>query len=92
MNKHTPGPWTFRNQQYARDFMIEKGERPVAIVFNGHAAEETNLANACLIVAAPELLAWAKDFADRIPSNMLGADSADSLRMLRKAIAKAEGR
>jgi hypothetical protein len=105
MSKHTRGPWDLRLLEtagrdrypngyksiYDLDIRNEVGQRSAGtlIVF-GQEGE----ANARLIAAAPELLMWAKDVIERLgcASVAFGTDTEDSLRMLEKAIAKAEGK
>ena len=95
MSKHTPGPWRISIKPAGRGsipFIEAKGEdQAIAQIFGGDRTAEERAANANLIAAAPDLLMWAKDLADRW-SDEIDVDTADTVRMLRKAIARAEGR
>ena len=75
-SQHTPGPW----------IVEEKAE----MVFSGNVriAADIGAQNVSLILAAPDLLAAAKEAKEEL--NKLGGDY-DVLRKLRAAIEKAEG-
>jgi hypothetical protein len=90
---HTPGPWRVHS------------EVPNRIILNGSACYEVecstsesalcNHADMRLIAAAPELLAALRDVADDCERRLRkGKDQGDldTLRVCRRAIAKAEGR
>lgn len=87
--KLSPTPWTIKGNA-----VFDANGEVIADIY-GEQAEQT--ANGYLITAAPELLDWAKDLVAQLekPSlyvNALGPDATDSLRLLKKAIAKAEGK
>ncbi len=101
MSDHTPGPWIPRPSAHQREYShwIETATREtgqihgtIAAVLNaGHPETE---ANACLIAAAPDLLAAAKRallaFELMFPSRPVS--DHEPMRMLDAAIAKAEGK
>jgi hypothetical protein len=62
MSKHTPGPWVTKAQGDANHyFMMQPNGRWLAFIqFNGELLTAEQETNACLIAAAPELLAAAK--------------------------------
>ena len=54
--KHTPGPWI----RSLRGFQVLTNERDISICqLDGRQPQETQIANAALISAAPELLQFA---------------------------------
>ena len=56
--KHTPGPWTCAKPTRLKQNYISSESGPVAITSSSsEVSRDTNLANARLIAAAPELLA-----------------------------------
>jgi hypothetical protein len=107
--KHTPGPWTAREQKNRSGIVIgwiveaENGDR---IGWPSYANAESNegdrapfattAANARLIAAAPDMLAALKHVDERVigPSPdepLLHPDISEAWRVVRAAIAKAEG-
>lgn len=93
MSKHTPGPWTVRN-----DFKLPKtyvcstdGLKVARMMWDTKDGES----NARLIAAAPDLL-WALRYAAMFISYSEALSESkgakDVLRVLDSAIAKAEGR
>ena len=95
---HTPGPWRTRIS-HPRTVMAG-GDRPgpgVVVVATAHDFDRNQaIANACLIAAAPELLAVLKelmgdDDGRSVPIGLVGVHS-QVLGRMRAAIAKAEGR
>lgn len=57
MSKHTPGPWYFGSNERQPQIASESDPRgrTIALVYDG-TDDETKVANANLIAAAPELL------------------------------------
>ena len=99
--KHTPGPWkTCLNEPFLaipRHAIKTDNdvERPIATLWvgGGTKGKPTQLANARLIAAAPELLKILKDWERNIPRMKDSTPGEDSLRARAlRAIAKAEGR
>lgn len=98
--RHTAGPWRVKDETEAprRAFAIVSHlDREVAryLAFDDHlrfayttARPEEVEANAHLIAAAPDLLAACKDFAEAQDE---GLDLTEPARLIRAAIAKAEG-
>ena len=92
--KHTPGPWS--SVKYTGIIADSKNMR-IARADSGGPAE-VDEANACLIAAAPELLAALKEFvADIEAIDETGAcldwpDLAVSYRKAKAALNKAEGK
>ena len=96
--KHTPGPWTIR-QSYSSERIIVKAPQPTNRVLAGFGSEDeplddTDVANARLIAAAPELLQAAMQAESLIP-HLCDLDSSEAtaavVEQLRAAIAKATG-
>lgn len=88
--QHTPAPWTVSGKQVKS---IDHGKRyTVATANNPKFTDEANASNACLIAAAPDLLA-ALQMVNRIWSHDQTANLApDSpVAIVRAAIAKATG-
>jgi len=93
--KHTPGPWK-ASSEYLR------GRNRHSIIGNGLMICDTwdmekqgeELANAHLIAAAPDLLEACKEFINEWHSNNanFAREEPKSLKMMRQAISKAEGR
>ncbi len=88
---YTPGPWAAKPSML-RAVCITSASGPVATTSSAsHVSRDTNIANARLIAAAPELLAALNKLVraiDRLP----GSNSLDGLAdEARAAIAKATG-
>lgn len=95
MSKHTPGPWKaakddFGGYIYADDETWMDNKRIICRI-DTHAGESDE-ANACLIVLAPNLLELLKDAVDWL-SPQYGYDPrlAEFLKRSREIIAKTEG-
>ena len=98
MNKHTPGPWSYRRKGSSQEWEIDSGYCPIldhqswkglAVIYgcdddkkNGSIVGD---ANARLIAAAPELLEALEELLAETWINGAFADKA------RAAIAKAKG-
>ena len=88
MSKHTPGPWHINDHAHDEEVVyIEADRYGVASIFTDtDKVDSTELANARLIAAAPELLEALKNIENddgHIPSTIWN--------MCKAAIAKAEG-
>ena len=82
--KHTPAPWTVSGKQVKS---IDHGKRyTVATANNPKFTDEANASNACLIAAAPDLLACLLDVLDAD-----GDLDAMDFNRYRAAITKATG-
>ena len=100
MSKHTPGPWmkTTENKgaipEHFRPLVVTNhgGDRVVARLPDGWGEEDRG--NAVLIAAAPELLAACKDAlkTSKWIAAKYGIHPPGQQRILKAAIAKAEGR
>lgn len=87
MSKHTPGPWSVREDIGA---VFDRDGLPIAT--GGSESYEEYQANARLIAAAPELLEACKQAYDVI-DDMDGPWNLDRIyNTLKVAIAKAEGK
>ena len=84
MTKHTPGHWRLGTRNGERAIYGPKGEE--IAVFTGMLFNDEELANARLIEAAPELLSAC------IEAEVLLKEYPVIERMVKAAIAKAEGR
>lgn len=105
--KHTPGPWLAQGQENVasgkREWVIKTPEvdcvsrviatTPYSKKYNDHEA------NARLIAAAPELLeacqlasAAIKSYQMRLPKSAIWEQDNKDLEIIKKAIAKAEGK
>lgn len=96
MTQHTPGPWVVVHQ-----FNVAAGRRMIAStatisgnIQTGDALVAENEANACLIAAAPDLLAVARQVVENSAAtcDRMWVSDAELADMARLAIAKAEGR
>lgn len=91
MTGHTPGPWDYQATAGNHDFSVYGGEtgRDIALV------RDFDEANARLIAAAPDLLAFAQYVAARPPKASRGMTAREELEhiteMARAAIEAAEG-
>ena len=92
MSEHTKGPWTLAPFGRGVDVISDDdcGPRIIAECKARNGSElESCEANARLIAAAPSLLAACKAAKARM---LNGGNNADTLRMVRAAIAKAQPR
>jgi len=53
MSNHTPGPWAVFD--FSRDMILDSNGDLIAVIIDGK-SDETKLANARLVAAAPDLL------------------------------------
>lgn len=81
MSRHTPGPW--KAHQCGRYWKVKREDISGYTVAEVGPIEGVAESNACLIAAAPELLAACMELA--------GGDSTRGPEMARAAIAKATG-
>lgn len=94
---HSQGPWSFHSEcDYGRD--IYAGDQWIATAMGPHndpkkfASSEECLANACLIVAAPDMLAVLESIsADLEVGEVSATILARSVIAINAAIAKAKG-
>ena len=92
---HTPGPWAVRPtpESSHQDFIVEAGKWSIASI--DHCASiAIEKANACLIAAAPELLACLRRaliFIEAARGGYSDPENDESLRALYSTIAKATG-
>jgi hypothetical protein len=86
MNKHTPGPWAVSD--ISRDMIYDLNGELLALIIDGE-SDETKLANACLIAAAPDLLEALKESLKEFLFDCY--DDHPSAKRWRTAIAKATG-
>lgn len=97
--QHTPGPWRYKTDEFG-DFIIHPTDHmlAIAVVVNGAfriaLGKSSQIeANARLIAAAPDLLAFAKATADAYDDSWReGCQERLIGDAARAAIAKAEGR
>lgn len=82
---HTPGPWTL--DQSDLGIVIDAEGDPIQTAGSGNVVSEEGYANACLIAAAPDLLA-ACELALEKDGDLRGATRRGRIR---DAIAKAKG-
>ena len=77
---YTPGPWTCAKPTRLKQNCISSESGPVAITSSSsEVSRDTNLANARLIAAAPELhdlARAARDYLSGIPETAAGGDDA----------------
>ena len=104
MSGHTPGPWAVHEHGHANgeqwlsvlhgawDVTHNYASRPGVIADAAHSAmsDATNLANARLIAAAPELLEAVQELLADFPMTY-NRNSHEAMRKARAAIAKATG-
>ena len=84
--KHTPGPWKAEIKPSMGRLMIHGFDNNAVCKMASVRSLEENKANACLIVAAPELLEACKNLEN--DNNAIPKHAWD---MIQQAIAKAEG-
>jgi hypothetical protein len=93
MTAHSPGPW-LTDTKIVRSC---NSDSDIARVYCHSQSDESYIANAHLIAAAPELLAALEKCLEYIPGSEVRSWppgfklKEDSLRMARSAIAKAKG-
>lgn len=90
--KHTPGPWTIDERDYAGvkwDAIIRNRDNdPVACVGMAGYAQNTSEANARLIAAAPDMLEELRDALAALEANFVEPKLQETIR---QTIAKATG-
>lgn len=95
--QHTQGEWKARPAVEVAAyespcFVIHRGDDPIAVVLGDN---DEDLANAKLIVAAPDLLAAVEEmlavFAPGVDSFGAGAGELEAVAISRAAVAKARG-
>lgn len=102
MTAHTPGPWTVRDTGDAHCVYAPGSNRPFVTLYHAnHGGHDKAADLACLIAAAPDLLAALRAAEDRL-ALVIECDTDDgkpecaanaaALAQARAAIAKAEGR
>jgi hypothetical protein len=67
--KHTPGPWEYSIDQHETEYWFDRGHicvGPAIIGTEYSDLDATDIANACLIAAAPDLLEALADFISAI--------------------------
>ena len=103
---HTPGPWILRacstncnsgrRTLYVMNSLPDIDGKCVANVIAGPTSNPAWDANACLIAAAPDMLAACKELLAEVEHAIRQAgydpDNRESITQARAAIAKAEGR
>jgi hypothetical protein len=85
MTKHTPGPWTVNIHDIARDgvWVCGPGESGYEIVTVAEGQEDGQReANACLIAAAPEMLAIIRQVVEIADGKALHRGLEDDARAL----------
>lgn len=89
--QHTPGPWTVDSQRpdLSRELCVWAGDVIVAEATQDHNTPEQAQANACLIAAAPDLLATLRHIEAEAGISL---DYDTIAEVAQAAIAKAEGR
>lgn len=93
--QHTPGPWRYRvGDEWSHSVVTDDGELPDGspnswVVATINTRRDEKEANAHLIAAAPNLLAFALEYLDSCKDGEGG--SATNMRMASAAIAKATG-
>ena len=92
MSKHTPGPWRVVEDRVPASLEVYAGKTAIAECWR-RADALTELANARLIAAAPELLASLQIMVDRFidTEGSFGAWENEAIEVARAAIAKATG-
>ena len=97
--KHTPGPWTWDEPSNWHGLATrvyhenEKAYEPIARVQLSGWPRRVGLANACLIAAAPDLLAACRKALPQLRwANCHGSRCDELIAEIEAAIAKAEGK
>ena len=89
MSTHTPGPWTLETKSSYKYGAFVKAERKIIAGVGGmNFTPDTNLANARLISAAPDLLIALETLTEMVAD---GDWTTVELNEARAAIAKAKG-
>ncbi len=92
MSKHTPGPWIFEERVAGFDILAPESVYYVAEYLGVDCGVIDNIADACLIAAAPELLEALEEIVKEYCEN---PDNGRTLRWAidgaKEAIAKAKG-
>lgn len=88
MNRHTPGPWSYKPHNTDPNFMvINCGEHESTGLLRGYCGEH----NARLIVASPDLLAACEMFMYSVQHTEIKGEPGSLLEVMRDAIEKATG-
>lgn len=92
MAEHTPGPWKIHDEQYCIDEIWGDLEGPIDGKIRGQhvcTLEQTDdgriCANACLIAAAPEMLAALRPFANYACDEPCGCHNCIARAVIKKA-------
>lgn len=92
MGQHTPGPWSLphiTSLQMGQEIYSESRGRVALAEYLGTTTNDEQVANACLIAAAPDLLAALDNMLATVEEG--GADWQAATRQARAVIAKAKG-
>ena len=88
---HTPGPWNLA-PRYDKNGMIVSDDGDICQVNDDVSSSEAELANACLIAAAPDLLRAVETAAEYFEEASIDDDNAlPYLKQMQHAIAEARG-
>lgn len=92
MNKHTPGPWRIVQDRVPASLEVYAGKTAIAECWR-RADVETEIANARLIAAAPELLVALQLMVDRFidTEGSYGVWENEAIEAARATIEKATG-
>ncbi len=78
---HTPGPWTFRADGDDSHYAIMAGTRWLAsFLHNGEQWTDTQLANARLMAAAPDMLTALREIAGLLDGPVVSEQSRSAAR------------
>ena len=96
---HTPGPWVARRMYTGGFDIFDPRNRDVVTVYGGGVETESREANARLIAAAPDGLAFAQhydaymsaNYSEGPSSSALHPTAAETWRLARSFISKATG-
>jgi hypothetical protein len=94
MNKHTAGPWLYREDSAQCPYIASDKKTMIADINHVYVPKSEVYANAHLIAAAPDMLEALKDMIGILEDMMprfKGYDGNWSVNAARAAIAKAEG-
>ncbi len=89
MSKHTPGPWIFEERVAGFDILAPESVYYVAEYLGVDCGVIDNIADACLIAAAPELLEALENLLKVHEGE--GGTQHNAADMARAALAKAKG-